>query len=110
MAGATQTLRDPTMTRKSHVLCPVEPIEPRGLPSAVRAATALPKGLAPVAVKPLMVAVQPLMVAVQPLMSPGDTVPTTTVRSATGIPATTGNPTAALENALDGSYVKAGRS
>src|SRR4051812_8481962 len=103
MAGATQTLRDQTMTRKSHVLCQVEPLEPRVLLSAVRAATALPKGLAPVAVKPLMV-------AVNPLISPGATVPTTTVRSATGIPATTGNPTAALENALDGSYVHAGRS
>jgi hypothetical protein len=84
------------MTRKSRVFCQVEPLEPKVLLSAVRAATTLPKGLAPVAVKPLI--------------SHGATVPTTTVPSATGIPATTGNPTAALENALDGSYVHAGRS
>lgn len=84
------------MTRKSRVFCQVEPLEPKVLLSAVRATTALAKGLVPVAVKPLI--------------SPGATVPTTTVPSATGIPATTGNPTAALENALDGSYVHAGRS
>src|SRR4051794_6538360 len=96
MAGATQSPRGQTMTRKSRVFCQVEPLEPKVLLSAVRAATALPKGLAPV--------------AVEPLISPGATVPTTTVPSATGIPATTGNPTAPLENALDGSYVHAGRS
>ena len=84
------------MTRKSRVFCQVEALEPKVLLSAVRAATPLPKGLAPVAVKPFI--------------APGATVPTTTVPSATGIPATTGDPTAPVENALDGSYVHAGRS
>jgi len=84
------------MTRKSRVFYQVEALEPKVLLSAARAATPLPIG--------------PATVAVEPLISPGASTPTTTQPSATAIPATTGNPTAALENALDGSYVHAGRS
>ncbi len=88
--------RDKTMTRKSRVFCQLEALEPKVLLSAARPATPLPKGLAPVAVEPLSIA--------------GASVPTTTTPSATGVPATTGNPTAPVENALNGSYVHAGRS
>jgi hypothetical protein len=85
-----------TMTRKSRVFCQVEVLEPKVLLSAARSATPLPKGPGPV--------------AVEPLISLGAATPTTTQPSATAIPATTGNPTAPVENALDGSFVHAGRS
>jgi hypothetical protein len=82
------------MTRKSRVSYRVEALEPKILLSAVRAA-----GLAPVLAHPLTVS------------PPDATVPTTTtLASATGISATTGDPTAPVVNALDGSYVRVGRS
>src|ERR1700720_3733227 len=96
MAGATHSPRDKTMTRKSRVFCQVEALEPKVLLSAARAATPLPKG--------------PATAAVEPLITLGASTPPTPQPPATAIPATTGNPTAALENALDGSYVHAGRS
>jgi hypothetical protein len=96
MAGATHSPRDKTMTRKSRIFCQVEALEPKVLLSAARAATQLPKG--------------PATVAVEPLISPGASTPTTTQSSATAVPATTVDPTAALENALDGSYVHVRRS
>jgi hypothetical protein len=88
--------RDDTMTRKSRVFFQVEALEPKALLSAALPATMTPGG--------------PATVAVQPLITLGATATTATPPSAGGTPTTVGNPMAPVENALDGTYVHAGRS